>query len=160
MRALLTVAGCTLLVAMPAMVAASESPRSYSSDLATLYHEHQRVLAMRDACIASQPAGKIDVAQAYDDWFARHSRTVDDLENRFAAVIKRASKDQTDYSRNYAKYQSEVLAMREDNKRTLLAQSKDKLAEQCAEFPAFLRHPRSDLRTMHPEEYKNVYRIR
>jgi len=148
-------AGCA---AMPAM--AADAPRSYSNDLATLYHEHQRVLAMRDACTTAQPLSKADVDGAYDDWRTRHARLLDDLENRFAAVIKRASKDQSDYSRNYAKYQLEVLQMRDDNKRALLTQSKDKIAEQCKEFPGYLRHPRSDIQAIYPEEYKHVYRAR
>src|ERR1700675_3188332 len=107
-------------------VAQAAEQRSYSADLATLYNEHQRVLAVRDACITAQPENKADFGKAYQDWMARHARIVDDLENRFAAMIKRSSKDQAEYSRNYGRYQSEVVQMREDNKKALLA-NKEKL---------------------------------
>ena len=132
---------------------------SYTSDLATLFNEHQRVLVMRDACIAIQPEKKADLGGAYVDWLNRHERIVDDLENRFAAMIKRASKDQAEYSKNYGKYQSEVLQLREENKKALLAE-KEKLAPQCVEFPAYLRHPKSDLPVLFPAEFKRIYRPR
>ena len=97
---------CLVFAAIAAMMSAAgatraaeqSSPSSYSSDLATLFNEHQRVLALRDACITAQPEKKSDMGGAYQDWLTRHSRIVDDLENRFAAVIKRASKDQADYT--------------------------------------------------------------
>ena len=137
---------------------AAEEP-SYSAGLATMYNEHQRILAVRDACIVAQPENKGEFGKAYQDWLARHVRIVDDLENRFAATIKRASKDQADYSRSYGKYQSEVLQMREDNKKALLA-NKEKLALQCAELPGYLRHPKSDIPALFPAEFKRVYRAR
>jgi len=140
-------------------VAQAAEQRSYSADLATLYNEHQRVLAVRDACITAQPENKADFGKAYQDWMARHVRIVDDLENRFAAMIKRSSKDQADYAKNYGKYQSEVVQMREDNKKALLA-NKEKLAQQCAEFPDYLRHPKSDIPALFPAEFKQVYRVR
>ena len=140
-------------------VAAAAENRTYSADLATMYNEYQRVLALRDACIAALPAHREDYAGAYKDWLNRHVRIVDDLDNRFAAIVKRASKDQADYSRNYGKYQSEVLQMREENKKALLA-DREKLAIQCGEFPAYLRHPKSDIPALFPAEFKNVYRVR
>ena len=83
----------------------------------------------------------------------------DGINNRFAAIVKRASKDQADYSKNYGKYQAEVLQMREDNKNALLA-DKEKLAQKCSEFPAYLRHPKSDIPALFPAEFKTVYRVR
>ena len=141
-----------------AAVFAADS-RSYSNDLATLYNEYQRVLTLRDACTAAQPAKRNDYAEAYQDWLNRHVRIVDDLDNRFAAIVKRASRDQAEYSKNYAKYQSEVLQMREENKKAMLA-SKDVLAKQCAEYPAYVRHPKSDIPALFPAEFKSVYRVR
>ena len=137
--------------------AAEES--SYSSDLATLFNEHQRVLTLRDACIAVQPEKKADLGGAYAEWMDRHVRIVDDIENRFAAIIKRASKDQAEYTKNYGKYQSEVLQLREENKKALFA-NKEKLAQQCAELPGYLRHPKSDIPALFPAEFKRVYRVR
>jgi len=131
--------------------------QSASADLATLYNEHQRVLALRDACITAQPEG--DFSGAYQDWMARHVRIIDDLENRFAAMIKRASKDQADYTKNYGKYQSEVLQLREESKKALLA-NREKLALQCVALPGYLRNPQSDIPALFPAEFKRVYRVR
>ena len=142
-----------------ASAAATAEARSYTADLATLYNEYQRVLAVRDACVTAQPAKRAEFTEAYDAWMARHVRIVDDLDNRFAAIVKRASKDQGEYVKNYAKYQSEVLQMREENKKALLA-DKDKLAKQCGEFSGYLRHPKSDIPALYPVEFKTVYRVR
>jgi hypothetical protein len=147
---------CALLAACLPIAAHAAEPRSYASDLATLYNEHQRVLAMREACVAGQPALRNEVEGAYKDWHDRHALLVDDLENRFAALIKRASKDQADFSRNYGKYQSEVLALREENKRSLLAGDKEKFSAECREFPAYLRNARSNIPAMFPAEYRNI----
>jgi hypothetical protein len=133
--------------------------RSYTADLATLYNEYQRVLSVRDACIVAQPAKRDEVAGAYKDWLNRHVRIVDDLDNRFAAIVKRASKDQADYTKNYGKYQAEVYQMREDNKKALLA-DREKLDKQCGEFVAYVRHPKSDIPALFPAEFKHIYRVR
>jgi hypothetical protein len=151
-------AAIVVLVSTGGMAQAAEG-RSTTDDLAALYNEHQRVLTLRDACIAVQPERKGEFSSAYQDWMHRHVRIVDDLENRFAAVIKRASKDQADYTRNYGKYQSEVMQLREENKKALLA-DKEKLTVQCAELPAYLRHPKSDIPTLLPAEFKRLYRVR
>lgn len=151
---------CTLIVAvMSAVSSAHAAEPSYTADLATLFNEYQRVLTLRDACIAAQPEKKADMGGAYQDWLNRHVRIVDDLENRFAAVIKRASKDQPDYTRNYGKYQAEVLQLREEGKKALQA-DKEKLAQQCAELPGYLRHPKSDIPALFPAEFKRIYRVR
>ena len=132
---------------------------TYTADLAAMYNEYQRVLTVRDACIIAQPAKREEFAGAYKDWWNRHVRIVDDLDNRFAAIVKRASRDQAEYSKNYGKYQSEVLQMREDNKRALLA-NREKLVQECSEFAAYVRHPKSDIPALFPAEFKNVYRVR
>ncbi|MEQ1775767.1 MAG: hypothetical protein ABL891_18470 [Burkholderiales bacterium] len=137
---------------------AAEEP-TYSADLAILFNEHQRVLVLRDACVTLQPEKKADVSGAYEDWLNRHVRIVDDLDNRFAAIIKRASKNQAEYTKNYGKYQSEVLQLRDENKKALLA-DKEKLAQQCAELPGYLRHPKSDIPAVFPAEFKRIYRVR
>ena len=151
--AVISAVGCV------ARVANAAEGQSASADLATLYNEHQRVLALRDACITAQPENKGDFGGAYQDWMARHVRIVDDLENRFAAMIKRASKDQADYTKNYGKYQSEVLQLREESRKALLA-NREKLAPQCVALPGYLRNPQSDIPALFPAEFKRVYRVR
>ena len=139
--------------------ATAAETRSYAADLATMYNEYQRVLTLRDACIAAQPAKRGEYAGAYQDWHNRHTRIVDDFENRFAAIVKRASKDQAEYSKNYARHQSEMLQMREDNKKLLLA-DKAKLGQRCDEYVAYVRHPKSDIPALFPVEFKTIYRPR
>jgi hypothetical protein len=129
---------------------------SYTAALATMYNEYQRVLMVRDACMTAHPARRDEYAGAYKDWWNRHVRIVDDLDNRFAAIVKRASRDQAEYTKNYARHQSEVLQMREENTRALLA-SRESLVKQCAEFAAYVRHPKSDLPALFPAEFKSVY---
>jgi hypothetical protein len=160
LRAAIFATLCVIFTSGAAHAAESRTEgRTYTADLATMYNEYQRVLAVRDACITAQPAKRDEFAGAYQDWLNRHVRIVDDLDNRFAAIVKRASKDQADYSKNYGKYQSEVLQMREENKKALLA-NKEKLTQQCGEFVAYLRHPKSDIPALFPAEFKSVYRVR
>lgn len=147
-----------LLLLIPGLARAAEA-RSYTSDLATMYNEYQRIIALRDACITAQPAKREEFTDAYELWLARHVRIVDDMDNRFAAIVKRASKDQGDYVKNYAKYQSEVLQLREENKKALLS-DRERLLKQCGELAAYLRHPKSDIPTLFPAEFKSVYRVR
>ncbi len=152
-------AGLILCAGGVAHAAQAVNSRSYTADLATMYNEYQRVLALRDACVTVQPANRDEYAVAYRDWHNRHERIIDDFDNRFAAIVKRASKDQADYSRNYGKYQAELLQLREESKKALLA-NKENLVQQCNEFPVYLRHPKSDIPAMFPVEFKTVYRER
>ncbi len=147
-----------MVCGLAAVAAQAAESRSYTADLATMYNEYQRVLALRDACM-TLPGKRDEILGAYKDWFNRHERIIDDFDNRFAALVKRTSKDQADYSKNYGKYQAEILQMREDNKKALLA-NKEKLAQQCGEFPGYIRHPKSDIPAMFPVEFKTVYRPR
>ena len=148
-----------LFAVLCAALSAHAAEGSYTENLATLYNEYQRVLAVRDACIVAQPAKRDEFSGAYQDWLNRHERIVDDLDNRFAAIVKRASRDQAEYTRNYGKYQAEVLQMREENKKALLA-DREKLARQCGEYAAYVRHPKSDIPTLYPAEFKSIYRVR
>ena len=99
------------LLSLACSAAQAAESRSYTADLATMYNEYQRVVALRDACM-TLPGRREEIFGAYKDWFNRHERIIDDFDNRFAALVKRASKDQADYSRNYGKYQAEVLQLR------------------------------------------------
>ncbi len=117
-----------------------------------MYNEYQRLQATRDACV-TLPGRREVIHGAYKDWYNRHERIIDDFDNRFAAIVKRASKDQAEYSRNYGKYQAEVLQMREESKKALLAH-KEKLAQQCDEFPDYVRSPKSDIPALFPTEFK------
>ena len=52
-RVLVVIAACASSVAVAA------DTRTYSADLATLFNETQRVVAVRDACITAQPAKRL-----------------------------------------------------------------------------------------------------
>ena len=41
-----------------------------------------------------------------------------------------------------------------------LLADKAKLTQQCNEFPAYVRHPKSDIPAMFPVEFKTIYRPR
>jgi hypothetical protein len=148
--------GHALLLAFSPIVTAQPSTE-YPAHLAALYGEYQWVLAVREACNASEPKSQADVEGALDTWRDRHKRLINDLEERVAALVKKASKDQRDYSRNYARSQTEVLKQREDERKRLLALPGEELRRLCTEFPGYLRDARSDISTRLPEEFAAIY---
>ena len=138
---------------------AMAQPRGeYASNLAALYGEYQWVLAARETCNKTQPKRQADIDGALGVWRERHKQLVDDLEERVAAMVKRASKDQQEYTRNYARSQSEVLRQREEERKQLLALPNEDLQRLCTEFPGYLRDARSDIPTRLPEEFAAIYR--
>jgi hypothetical protein len=137
---------------------AMAQPRvEYASNLAALYGEHQWVLAVRETCHKTQPQQQADIDRAFGVWRDRHRQLIDDLEERLAAMVKKASRDQKEYSRNYARSQSEVLRQREEERKQLLALPKEDLQRLCTEFPGYLRDARSDIPQRLPEEYAAIY---
>jgi hypothetical protein len=141
-----------------AQVAFARTPEGYSSNLAALYSEHQWVLAAREACNQTLPRGQTDIDSAFGAWRDRNKELIDDLETRLAALVKSASKDQRDYSRNYARSQSEVLQQRGEERKRILARPRTELQQLCAELPGYLRDARSDIPNRAPEEYAAIYR--
>jgi hypothetical protein len=138
--------------------ALARTPEGYASNLAALYSEHQWVLAAREACNKTLPKGQSIIDSAFGAWRERNKELIDDLEERLAALVKGASKDQRDYSRNYARSQSEVLQQREEERKRLLSRPPKELQQLCAELPGYLRDTRSDLPNRAPEEYAAIYR--
>ena len=137
--------------------ALAQAPEGYASRLATLYSEHQWVLAVREACNKTLPQGQREIDSAFGAWRDRNRQLIDDLEARLAVLVKSASKDQRDYSRNYARSQSEVLQQREEERKRLLAQPRTELQQLCADLPGYLRDARSDIANRAPEEYAAIY---
>lgn len=129
----------------------------YANHLAALYAEHQWVLAVRETCSQTQPKRQKEIDAAFGTWRERHRQLIDDLEERLAALVKKTSRDQKDYSRNYARSQSEVLTQREEERKQLLAMPKEDLQRLCTEFPGYLRDARSDILRRLPEDYAAVY---
>ena len=129
----------------------------YTANLAALYGEHQWVLAVRETCNGTQPKRHADIDSAFGLWRDRHKQLIDDLEERVAAMVKKASKDQQEYSRNYARSQSEILNQREDERKQLLSLPNEDLQRLCMEFPGYLRDPRSDIPQRLPQEFAAIY---
>jgi hypothetical protein len=132
-------------------------PRSYAADLGTLYGEHYSLQVLKDVCIGEQPKSRPVLQKAYDEWRERHEDLIEDLDNRFRAMIKQASTDQKDYSRNFGKYQGAVMRLRQEQKDALLALPKDDLLGQCKELPGYLRSTKSNIPIKYPDEFKTVY---
>ena len=86
-----------------------------------------------------------------------YAQLIDDLEDRLAAMVKKASRDQQEYSRNYARSQSEILRQREEGRKQLLALPEEDLLRLCTEFPGYLRNARSDIPQRLPEEFAAIY---
>jgi len=135
----------------------ARAPDGYASTLAALYGEHQWVLAVRETCGKMQPKQQSEIESAFGVWRDRHGKILDDLEERVAALVRKASKDQKDYTRNYARSQSEVLKQREEERKQLAALPKEDLQRLCTEFPAYLRDARSDIAQRLPEDFAAIY---
>jgi hypothetical protein len=148
--------GQVVLLALSPMLSAQ--PRGeYAANLAALYGEYQWVLAVREACNKTQSKQQADLESALGAWRERHRQIIDDREERVAAMVRKASKDQRDYSRNYARSQSEVLKQRDEERKRLLALPNEDLQRLCTEFPGYLRDARSDIPTRLPEEFAAIY---
>lgn len=135
----------------------SQATGVYASDLGTLYGERYSLQVLKDVCISAQPKTRAVLQKAYDEWLERHDDLIEDLDARFQAMVKQASRDQKEYSRNFGKYQGAVMSQRQEQKDALLALPKDELLRQCKELPGHLRSTQSDIPVKYPDEFKTVY---
>ncbi len=135
----------------------SQATGDYAADLSTLYAERYSLQVLKDVCIGAQPKTRAALQKAYDEWRERHEDLIEDLDARFRAVVKQASRDQKEYSRNFGKYQGAVLSQRQEQKEALLALPKDELLRQCKELPGYLRSPKSNIPAKYPDEFKTIY---
>lgn len=155
----LVLPGCAWLLATAAPAAAQGSG-DYATDLATLYGERHTIVALKDACSRVMPRIRVETQSAYEQWLARHAEVLDDLEARFAALVKQASKDEKDYALNYGKYHETVILQRDEQKQAYLALPKEELLKYCADLPAYLRDRKSDIPNRYPGEFATVYKSR
>ncbi|HEX2830376.1 MAG TPA: hypothetical protein VHP37_28825 [Burkholderiales bacterium] len=137
---------CT--AAASAAVTASE----YRTSLLEVYGRYQAVFALRDACSTAFPAMKAANEKAFTGWQSRHRRLHDELDQRFALMIRAYSKDDKDYARNFGKYNGAVLRQRDEVKQSLLADRGD-LEVRCKGLPEFLAGRDSDLETEFANEW-------
>lgn len=152
------VRGCGLALAAAVLPAAVRAAGDYATDLAKLYSERHTIVALKDACSRVIPKIRVDTQRAYEEWLERHEDLLEDLEARFAALIKQASRDEKEYALNYGKYHETVIRQRDEQKQDFLALPKEELLKQCVELPAYLRDPRSNIPGRYPAEFNTVYK--
>lgn len=147
---------CAAFAGMSSL-ASAQATGVYSSDLGTLYGERYALQAQKDACISVLPKSRAEMQKAYDEWLERHEDLIEDLDARFRAMVKQASRDQKEYSRLFGKYQGAVISQRQEQKDAMLAQPRDELLKFCKELPGYFRSASSNIPARYPDEFKTVY---
>lgn len=132
---------------------AAVSAAQYRESLLEVYGRYQGVLALREACMAAFPQTKAANEKAFAAWQAKHRKLHDELDQRFAMMIRAYSKDDKDYARNFGKYQGAIIRQREEAKQALLLETRSDLESRCKGLPEFLRSRESDLETEFAEEW-------
>ena len=142
-----------ILGSAPAIAAAGVSASDYRTSLLEVYGRYQGVLALHDACTAAFPNMRPANDKAFAAWQGRHRKLHDELDQRFAMMVRAYSKDDKDYARNYGKYQGAVLRQREEAKQALLLETRNELEPRCKGFPQFLAGRDSDLESEFANEW-------
>jgi hypothetical protein len=149
---------CAFATAAVLGSAAAQGSGDYATDLGKLYSERHSIVALKDACSRVLPKLRVETQSAYEQWLARHEDLLDDLEARFAALIKRVSRDEKEYTANYGKYHETVILQRDEQKQAYLALPKRELLKHCAGLPAYLLDRKSDIPNRYPGEFGTVYK--
>jgi hypothetical protein len=144
-----------LAVVQPAFPA-DPSSGEYGTELAQVYGTYQAILARKEVCEQAAPTMKSANEQAYAAWRKRHAKLIAELDDRFAKMIRGASKDEKDYARNVGKYEGAVLQQRQEVKEALLAQPREELNELCKTMPNLLKSGDSDLEKIYAEELADI----
>jgi len=134
-------------------VAASVAFADYRASLLEIYGKYQGVLALREACVAAFPQSRATYDKAFSAWQTRHKKLHDELDQRFAMMVRGYSKDDKDYAKNFGKYQGAILKQREEIKQTLLLETRGELDARCKGLPDFLQGKESDLEAEFPGEW-------
>ena len=142
-----------VLISAPTAVPAAVSAADYRASLLEIYGKYQGVLALREACNSAFPQAQAANEKAFAAWQKRHRRLHDELDQRFAMMVRAYSKDEKDYSRNYGKYQGAVLRQREEAKQSLLMETRGDLEARCKGLPQFLQSRESDLESEFANEW-------
>jgi len=140
--------------------AAAAQTGGYGKELAQVYGTYQALVARKEACGEAAPERRAAIEQGYASWRLRNDRTVAELQDRLAAMIRAASQDEREYVRNFGKYEGALLQQRREVKDALLNQPRDELKALCDALPALLAGRDADLETLYGEELKNLRRRR
>jgi predicted secreted protein len=128
-----------------APASAQEARTEYRLSLTDVYGAYQSTLARREACGTAFPQSRAATDKAYAGWQARHRKLIDELDQRFNMLIRSASKDEKDYTRNIGKYEGALLRQRDEAKQALLQLPRNELELECKGLPDFLQSADSDL---------------
>ena len=146
-----------LVCSVPGFVlAAGVTFADYRASLLEIYGKYQGVLALREACVSAFPQSRATYDKAFSAWQVRHRKLHDELEQRFAMMVRGYSKDDKDYARNFGKYQGALLKQREEIKQTLLVETRGDLEARCKGLPEFLQGRESDLESEFPGEWMTL----
>lgn len=135
---------------------AAEPAGDYASDLSRVYWGYYQVLAQKEACDASVPAARAANDKAIAAWQAQHRALIQELQRRVTAMIRSASSDEKDYTRNLGKYEGAILQERREYRDTLLKLTPDELREQCQRMPEVLKGPEADLAKVYAAELETI----
>jgi len=142
----------TLLGLTQGTALAAEASGDYAQDLASVYWGYQRMLAMKEACDAAEPASRSANDKAFASWEKQQRAVIQELRQRVTAMIRRASQDEKDYARNLGKYEGAILAERQEYKEHLLGMGAEALREQCQSMPDTLRSADADFEKVYAQE--------
>ena len=135
---------------------AADATGNYATDLATVYGGYQRLLAMKEACDTAVPASRSVNGKAFAAWQAQQRALTQDLQRRVTAMIRLASQDEKEYTRNLGKYEGAILQERQEYKEMLLGLGTDELREQCRRMPEMLKGPGADLGKVYASELEVI----
>ena len=153
----LSVRGAAIAMAMTAATAWAQPTDDAAASLAMLYNERHRLVAFKDVCSRVLPKLRRDTQAAYEEWADRHEEVLENLQARFLAMVKQASRNQKEYNENYRKYQGVVEQERQAQKEAFLAMPKEELVKECKAYPAYLRSANSDMPNRYPDEFAALY---
>ena len=138
-------AAALILLACVSAAHAQEPRTEYRMSLTDVYGAYQSILARIGACTTAFPQTRAPTDKAYSAWQARHRKLIDELDQRVNAMIRSASKDEKEYTRNIGKYEGAILRQREEVKQALLQTPRGDLELECRGLPDFLQSAESDL---------------
>ncbi len=153
----LSLRAAAIAMAMTAATAWAQPTDDAAASFAMLYNERHRLVAFKDVCSRVLPKLRRDTQAAYEEWVDRHEDVLENLEARFLAMVKRASRDEKEYAQNYRKYHGAVEEERQAQKDAFLARPKNELVKECKDYPGYLRSANSDMPNRYPEEFAAIY---
>ncbi|HXV11773.1 MAG TPA: hypothetical protein VD839_13315 [Burkholderiales bacterium] len=139
-----------------AQVVAQQASGDYATDLGVVYAGYQRIIALKEACDEAVPETRPANDRAFAAWQKRHAELLAELKRRVTAMIRRASRDEQEYTRNLGKYEGAILFSREEQKISFLTAGSDALRAQCQRAPELLKGPEGDLAVVFASELETI----